>query len=199
MRWHLRVVQCCQTSTTDMPLGAKSLGPLTKAMAIAIETISGGHRNGTHSILGVLFFAALTYGVAVWNPWAYGGWLAFLVAVASAAMFKEFRKGSVIVHTVVTIAAGVGLVWLSGTTFLPIDPIVAGVALGCIAHIVGDMLTKQGCPLLWPISKRRFRFARLTTGDPWENALLVVLVLALVGLTAWHTGALDAVLTMRHR
>lgn len=167
---------------------AQSLGPVTKAAAIGIETVSGGHRNGTHSILGVLAFTALTYFVAMWNQWAYGAWLAFLVAIASAAMFKRFKKGSVIAHTLLTIGIGVGVVYLSGTTYLPIDAIVSGVAIGTVAHILGDMLTEQGCPLFWPFSKARFKFANFTTGEMWETVTFWLLTIALPVLVLWRTG-----------
>src|SRR5690625_1396087 len=38
---------------------AHSLPPLTTAMARLFQTASGGHRNGTHSILGILFFGLI--------------------------------------------------------------------------------------------------------------------------------------------
>lgn len=163
---------------------AQSLGPVTKVVAVGIETVSGGHRHGTHSILGAMAFTAATWAIAQWNPWAYGIWMAFLVAIASAAMFKSFRKGSVIAHTAITLVAGAALVWFGASHYLPVDAVVSGVAVGCVAHILGDMLTRQGCPLLWPFSGRRFRFAALTTGESWETGVFWLLVVAMVVLVA---------------
>lgn len=172
---------------------AQSLGPVTKTLAIGVETVSGGHREGTHSFIGIAFFTALTYFIAQWNPWAYGIWMAFLVAIASAAMFKSFRKGSVIAHTIVVLLLGAAVVALSGTTYLPVEPMVIGVGIGVAAHILGDMLTKQGCPVFWPFIKKHFRFASLTTGKEGEARFFVGLCVALVALVLWHVGVLEPV------
>lgn len=177
---------------------AQSLGPVTKAAAIGMETISGGHRNGTHSILGVIFFTVLTWFIAQWNEWAYGFWMAFLVAIASAAMYKKFRMGSAIAHTLITLAAGAGVVYLSGTTYLPVYPVVVGVGVGAVAHILGDMLTKQGCPLLWPLSKARHKFASLTTGSTAETVIFWLLTIALPVLIAWQAGWLSLLRGLLH-
>jgi membrane-bound metal-dependent hydrolase YbcI (DUF457 family) len=42
--------------------------------------------------------------------------------------------------------------------------VAVSVLLGWISHVVADMLTKEGCPLLWPISSHNFGIHLITTG-----------------------------------
>lgn len=47
-------------------------------------------------------------------------------------------------------------------------PLVVGIAVGYLSHLVGDWMTNSGVPLLWP-SKRRFVSPiRIFTGDAIE-------------------------------
>ena len=46
------------------------------------------------------------------------------------------------------------------------------VAVGVAAHLLGDILTREGVPLLWPVSTRRFRLASLSTGGGAERLLV---------------------------
>ena len=57
--------------------------------------------------------------------------------------------------------------WQNGYTV----PVVVGVAVGYLSHLLGDWLTNSGVPLLWP-SKRRFVSPwKLCTGDLREYLL----------------------------
>lgn len=49
---------------------------------------------------------------------------------------------------------------------------VLALALGVAAHIVGDCLTPEGCPILWPLS-HRFSLHLFTT-DTWREAIFAV-------------------------
>lgn len=64
---------------------------------------------------------------------------------------------------------------------LPAD-VLQGMTLGYLSHIVADMLTPAGVPLLWPI-RMRFRFPVLNSQK--GNQLERVLCLALVGYALW--------------
>ena len=63
--------------------------------------------------------------------------------------------------------------------------VAAGVLLGCLVHILGDMLTVSGCPILWP-SKTTYRLARFTTGKWPERLILFPLFTA---GAAWFAGS----------
>lgn len=167
---------------------AQSLGPITKVLARIVGVLSGGHRHGTHSLLFVPAIGYLTYFIGMAGGIWYGLWIAFWFAVASAAMHLDFDRVT-IRHTLVCLVGGLALVYFTSTQFVPPIAAAYGMSIGALAHILGDMLTKEGCPLFWPIVPTRFRFAALTTGKRWEtfwlfwtlNVLGVVLVLMTTG------------------
>lgn len=170
---------------------AQSLGPVSKAAAVVVGLAFGGHRNGTHSILGFVVFTAFTWALVQVGGWPLMVWLGFVAAVGSAALQVRFTKRSIVVHTL----ACLGLTWLLFQSVVvrdvPMDMVVWGFAVGYLAHIAGDMLTKEGCPLAWPVSKFRVRFASITTGHFTEEVVIgpglgVVAVVLTVLLLARH-------------
>ena len=52
------------------------------------------------------------------------------------------------------LAAGVVLTGLSIWQQIPVAVLPLAVGIGVAAHVVGDCLTEEGCPLLWPIPWR---------------------------------------------
>jgi hypothetical protein len=56
------------------------------------------------------------------------------------------------------------------------------VALGGLAHLAGDMLTRDGCPLLYPVSRYKFGLlpepVRITTNKLAEHWVISPLLLA---------------------
>lgn len=52
------------------------------------------------------------------------------------------------------------------------------IAVGYISHLLADMLTPAGIPLLWPLSKR-FGFPLVRTGSLTEKILFIVAILAI--------------------
>jgi len=76
-----------------------------------------------------------------------------------------------------------GLAFCVGSLHL-IPWIGFAVVIGWISHIVADMLTKEGCPLLWPISKVKFGLHIVTTGGKLEKYFIrPVTVLAVIGFS----------------
>ena len=67
---------------------------------------------------------------------------------------------------------------ISGTAasyeYLPKNPawLPAAVGLGALVHLIGDCLTKEGCPLLWPLDRRVGIPLIKRTGDKFETAFL---------------------------
>ena len=58
------------------------------------------------------------------------------------------------------------------------DYIQIAILIGVVSHIFGDFITKQGVPLLYPFSHRRFRFIlTFRTGSIMEKALILGLLL----------------------
>jgi membrane-bound metal-dependent hydrolase YbcI (DUF457 family) len=162
----------------------RTYGPITNVAARVIGAVSGGHRNGTHSLLGLAGLTALASAATV-----YGGplrwillWVLLGVAcVAYRLVLPGHRRLTSIIHavamglvTVVVLASG-----LEVTTVL-----VVGVGLGAATHILLDCLTKEGCPLLWPFSKARFKVALFTTGSSWTSHTITLVLMLLVGWLA---------------
>ncbi len=63
---------------------------------------------------------------------------------------------------------------VTNTIGLPLVALAVGV--GCATHVVGDMLTDEGCPLLFPLSSKHFHLLSerlsFTTGTRPELWLL---------------------------
>lgn len=147
---------------------AHSLPPVTELMANGVETISGGHRHGTHSILGIAAFTALAYvsllltfdasGRAV--ALGAGIYAVFLTAFALKALGISRALGNSIGSSTIKSVLGSTLgPWLLslGTAGVVTwyfdyqwDWLIVCVALGTFIHILGDGLTPQGVPWLWP-------------------------------------------------
>lgn len=137
---------------------AYSLPPFTKVMARFFESVSGGHRHGTHSIVGTLFFGVVAW-LASFLVVEDVGWLgdlnvgAGLIAVIlSAFAFKVLRfmpdsarkapwAAGIMVGAITTLVFPQGPSWL-----------ITCVVIGVIVHILGDMLTKEGCNIFWPLT-----------------------------------------------
>ncbi|NNH69169.1 metal-dependent hydrolase [Nocardia uniformis] len=174
----------------DHPKGTIShvLGPISHYACRFISRISGGHRQGTHSLL---FVALVTYGT-----WAGEHWIGrnftlalvfFLLALAVRALNLAPTGDSVKAWGTVVILAASGTFaidhWISDKpAWLPFS-----VGLGALAHLIGDCLTERGCPLLWPL-KTRTRFPIIDrTGNKMETLVLVpIFALATVALL-WYT------------
>lgn len=139
-----------------------SLGPIpspTKALAVGIGSISGGHRHGTHSIVGTLafgFVAALA-NLAIFPSERFGsinvgGGLVALLLIAFAAKALKLSRGGWL-STWGLAAVGASAVTLFAPAewgWLPLAMIV-----GVVVHILGDMLTVGGCPIFFPLYPRQ--------------------------------------------
>ncbi|MBK4714239.1 MULTISPECIES: metal-dependent hydrolase [Tenebrionibacter/Tenebrionicola group] len=80
-------------------------------------------------------------------------------------------------HSLLAVFAALALFYLKipDSSLVPADA-VQGMVLGYLSHILADMLTPAGVPLLWPC-RWRFRLPVVTTqkGNPLERILCVAL------------------------
>jgi len=86
-------------------------------------------------------------------------------------------------HSLLAVAAGLWLfqINLPQSSPIPAD-VLQGLTLGYLSHIVADMLTPAGVPLLWPCRWRfRLPILRSQKGNQLERALC----LGLVGYALW--------------
>lgn len=146
----------------DHPSGtiAHSLPPVSGLMCEGVEHISGGHRHATHSLLGIGAFALVAWAASLLVADIGGRTVAFgagLIAVLMTAFaikvlrLRLGRKGTVLGTFlgpwIVSLGtAGLVTYLLDYTwTWLPL-----AMAVGTFIHCVGDSLTTQGVPWLWP-------------------------------------------------
>ncbi|MER7556815.1 metal-dependent hydrolase [Nocardioides sp. NPDC126508] len=152
---------------------AHSLPPVSEGLTRIVGQVSGGHRNGTHSILGVLAFTALAWGAGKLSLETehFGSVLigpgimcVLLVAFAMDAL-KLTRKG---VHwpwiPAVALAAVIAVFAPEEWWWMPFS-----VGLGCVVHLLGDFLTTMGIPLFWPIAPKPPRWVRRNKWLPFDN------------------------------
>lgn len=147
----------------DMPRSSigRVYGPVSYGLAWIIARLSGGHRGGTHSLLGIAAATALAWwaaGVGGAFVWLLV-WLLLGVAIrgSTRSMWVVVRMFTMAVVTTVVLAAD-----LAVAEVLPY-----AVAVGAAAHVAGDCLTDRGCPLLWPY-RRRFGMPLVTTKGWFE-------------------------------
>jgi membrane-bound metal-dependent hydrolase YbcI (DUF457 family) len=103
---------------------SNSLGPVTRLISRGVAWVSGGHREGTHSLV--------------------------------ALVLVNFLAGDPVVPAPYTVAAVVGYA----------------------AHLVGDFLTGNGIPLLWPLVRHRQGLPILGLTGGWREHAAVGAVVA---------------------
>ena len=167
---------------------AWALPPVTNLLAVAIRAAAGGHRQGTHSLLGVAVFTlaatALTPLRVTVEGQVYavgqGVVAAFLVAVAAKALRIIPTSGYISAWAIGLAVGAVAATTAPGAWWIPVS-----VALGVVLHIIGDGLTKEGVPLLWPAKPAppvpnpvwgqdgRFRLMIVGTTGSWREWVLI--------------------------
>jgi membrane-bound metal-dependent hydrolase YbcI (DUF457 family) len=162
---------------------AGAFGPLTRLLCRLVGALTGGHRHATHS----LAFAALAGLGAGWIAGHAAGW-GWLIVLASLIGLGLHGVGihvparehfSALLNAV--IAAALAYVMRD------LDMSFAGyaVAVGYLAHLIGDCLTPDGCPLLWPAQWRiRVPLIPRTDGvlERWVLAPLLTLGIVILAV-----------------
>lgn len=165
---------------------ARSFGFVTEVFAWLVEKIGGGHRHGTHSLVGVAAFTG-----AAWLACHYrhdmGGRVALgvILAVGFAAAMDALRVGG---HggNLLACAGAAAMTWKGyGLALVPV-----AAALGASTHLLGDSATRCGVPLAWPLTMREFHLLpqslRFTTGKLAEHWIVGPLLLAALGYLIWR-------------
>ena len=171
---------------------ARSLPPISSIFTRIIGKVSGGHRNGTHSILGMAFFILLAWLANGWAVQTAALGIVYPAAALCAVLLISFAVKSVkfmppALCWVIALAAGA---FVGMNTPEENQWFLLAVAVGVAAHVLGDMLTIGGCNLIWPIKIRSPRwFRRLPViGSVWKaNGRVAVPVLAATGSAAEWT------------
>lgn len=133
---------------------AHSVAVAGRIAAGTVGAISGGHRKGMHSlvavvavIVGMVYLGQLTCQPHGWETTIHLG-----AAIAAGACMTFAAK-------VLKIARSWVLAWVLGTGFGLLVGLLSpeqtawlpwAIGAGYLTHILGDMLTSGGVPLLWP-------------------------------------------------
>jgi len=176
-------------------------GPFTDAPSGLVNAVARGHRWGTHDAV----LAPVVFGLLAWAAsGAY--WSSLLVlalAIGLALRALHFVIPGRAENTVIgNLVLSWGSAWLllehsSSPAWLP-----GAVAVGVLAHIGGDFLTKEGIPvpLFWLVRRSRLSPVHLRTGAFVEKAVLVplfcVLTLTCLYLNTGARGALDPIVEL---
>jgi membrane-bound metal-dependent hydrolase YbcI (DUF457 family) len=153
---------------------AHSLPPVSEWVSAAVGTVAGGHRQGTHSLLGVAVLTALAWaaGLVTVETAAFGtvsvgaGVLAVLLVALALQALRLTRRGRLAPWlTSLGVAVLVALFSPEEWNWLPV-----AVGIGAAVHVLGDVLTTNGAPLLWPVRFRSPRWVRrsLVVDDVWR-------------------------------
>ncbi|ROS74360.1 metal-dependent hydrolase [Cellulomonas sp. PhB143] len=143
---------------------ARSLPPVSNVVARAVAAVSGGHRNGTHSILGIAVFTGLAWLLGRWHveTAALGtvdvgaGVVAVLLVAYAMDALDLLGTGKLAPWAMSVVVAGlVAVLAPEEWNWLPL-----AVGLGATVHVLGDLLTTGGCPLLWPVEIPSPRWVR---------------------------------------
>lgn len=142
----------------------------TKAMCEGVAAISGGHRHGTHSIVGIAVFTALAWAASLYTVVIHGRsitlgaglFVVLLVAFASKALRISRNLGgaaggrkslvggilkSWLGPWVLALGSAAFATWVLGEQW---NWLLVAVGVGALLHNIGDSLTVEGVPWLWP-------------------------------------------------
>ncbi|WP_046472082.1 metal-dependent hydrolase [Allosalinactinospora lopnorensis] len=132
----------------------KTYGLATKALSALFNWLFGGHRNGTHSLLFAALMGAITQALALWSELAVQIFVFLLIGIAFNGLglgMEKNRVASEIINALLT--AGITLaLFANGVDYSWMG---LAVAFGCLLHFAGDIATRMGVPLLWPLSGYR--------------------------------------------
>lgn len=144
-------------------------GPVTRTFGYLVGKLTGGHRAGTHALL-----AGPTAGLLTWAAIdVAGGWPAIAVVALCAALAfiacEDVIPGRWERIWPFNLAWSAAAGWVAVSSDLDLSWLPWAVAIGWIAHIAGDTVTRGGCPLLMPFTRRRYALTRARTGGVWET------------------------------
>lgn len=121
---------------------------------------SNGHRTFTHTwLFAILFGVGIGALVHNFGKPAVVGTMFLLTGLAIRGVMNDWaKKQGWWIITLVSLAVAIGL-YRELPDHAHYVVLGAAVGIGCVVHTLGDMITKMGCPVLFPIpiKKRRWK------------------------------------------
>jgi len=170
---------------------ARSIPPVSGWIARIVGLISGGHRKGTHSILGIIAFWAIAY---FGSTLTYQGipWLSLALAAFSGGLALRIlgAPGGWI---------GACALGYAAYTTHSLELLPWAISVGATLHVIGDALTTRGILPLYPITVKPLVASSLWKKSGYMALPLLgdagsirekVLILCLTCYIVWYTAAL---------
>lgn len=167
---------------------AHALGPVSRFICRRVAKLVGGHRKATHYAAAVPVFAGIAWLASELASWGLFAVVALLTAWGLRLLSEELDNALLGAGE---IAAGCAVAWWA-TAYVDMGWwVFAAVAVGCLAHDLGDLTTKGPIRFLWPLPWR-ISLGLYRTGHWFERAVVApVLAVAVVWL-GWRQVALPA-------
>lgn len=121
---------------------AHSIPPVSRWVALLVGRLSGGHRKGTHSLVGLAAFWALAFFA---DRLTYAGIPVLALALAGFAGGLALRTFKAPGGWLGALAVVAGTIYTDSLALMP-----WAVLTGATAHILGDALTTRGVNPFWP-------------------------------------------------
>jgi len=86
-------------------------------------------------------------------------------------------------HAPIIVTLFTAFLYLISKNFLPypfIKTLLIGFYIGNLTHILLDMITKGGVPLLFPFTKTKFNLTKIKTGSIGEMVIFFIMIIAFV-------------------
>lgn len=96
--------------------------------------------------------------------------------VTNSNTFKWMTKHRGLMHTLIPPA--ILFIAADASSFIYWNTFFAGACIGYLSHLLADMLTVEGCPILWPIYKGNIRILKLKTknASTWIAAVILAVL-----------------------
>lgn len=143
---------------------------------------SGTHRGFTHTIVFAILAGLITTAIVQSSNGTALGVLMFVFAGLTVRGLMNNWSPQSDALLIAAVSLTLTIVCWAWSGNQPHDAAAFGVAvmIGCIAHFIGDAITEQGCPMLWPIplgSRTWYPVAppkalRMKTGGKVELAII---------------------------
>lgn len=151
---------------------------------IANIIVFGGIAVGT-LLAGLIFFGFLNYGIDLMKLMIAVVGLIFVAIlrklIGSNSTYKWATKHRGLMHTLVV---PVIFAVLYNVTKYPLwQYVILGLLIGYCSHLFADMCTVEGCPILWPLTKKNIRILKLQTKDNACTVAAWIIFFAVIGLS----------------
>lgn len=152
---------------------AQTFGPATWMLSKAVNFLSGGHRQATHSLLFCVGMGLGAHALAQYSTVGRDIVVVLMIGLALRALAIGV-PGKTITSAVVNILLTAVLFLVFGSLGVGYGWLGLAVGIGSLAHVIGDCLTERGCPVLWPIKGRWLLPYKIgfKTGKAFEQRLL---------------------------